>query len=83
MTARENGGKKEMNPDVLIRDGKVGRRREERRGGKRRSGRACVPDFWSRSMIFPKRTDEGGGLRMAAMELDLAGGRTANRVARS
>lgn len=46
------------------------------------SGRS-VPDFWSRSMIFPKRTNEGGGLRIAAMELDLAGGRMANRVARS
>lgn len=34
-------------------------------------------------MIFPKRTNEGGGLRMAAMELDLAGGRMANRVAQS
>lgn len=32
-------------------------------------------------MIFSKRTNEGGGLRMAAMELDLAGGRMANRVA--
>jgi len=44
---------------------------------------ACVPDFWSRSMIFPKRTNEGGGLRIAAMELDLAGGWMANQVARS
>lgn len=32
-------------------------------------------------MIFSKRTNEGGGLRMAAMELDLAGGLMANRVA--
>ncbi|KYN33115.1 hypothetical protein ALC56_12591 [Trachymyrmex septentrionalis] len=56
--------------------------REEEEDGSRewRSGRAYVPDFWSRSMIFPKRTNEGGGLRMAAMELDLAGG---SRVARS
>lgn len=87
MTA-ERTGKKEMNPDVLIRDGKTGWRRgrgEEEEDGSRewRSGRACVPDFWSRSMIFPKRTNEGGGLRMAAMELDLAGGRMANRVAQS
>lgn len=62
--------------------GRTPRRREDR-GGEWRSGRACVPDFWSRSMIFPKRANEGGGLRMAAMELDLAGGRMANRVARS
>jgi len=34
-------------------------------------------------MIFPKRTNEGGGLRMAAMELDLARERMANRVAQS
>lgn len=47
------------------------------------SGRACVPDFWSRSMIFPKRTNEGGGLRMAAMELDLAGGRTGGEPGRT
>jgi len=53
---------------------------EEGRGG---TVGACVPDFWSRSMIFPKRTNEGGGLRIAAMELDLAGGRMANQVARS
>ncbi|KYQ60782.1 hypothetical protein ALC60_00149, partial [Trachymyrmex zeteki] len=84
-TLYDQTGKKEMNPDVLIRDGKTGWRRgrgEEEEDGSRewRSGRACVPDFWSRSMIFPKRTNEGGGLRMAAMELDLAGG---SRVARS
>ncbi|KYN20675.1 hypothetical protein ALC57_06992 [Trachymyrmex cornetzi] len=38
---------------------------EEEEDGSRewRSGRAYVPDFWSRSMIFPKRTNEGGGLR--------------------
>lgn len=51
-----------------------GEKDEGRKARKERSGRACVPDFWSRSMIFPKRTNEGGGLRMAAMELDLAGG---------
>lgn len=60
-----------------------GEKDEGRKARKQRSGRACVPDFWSRSMIFPKRTNEGGGLRMAAMELDLAGGRMANRVAQS
>lgn len=83
----ERTGKKEMNPDVLIRDGKAGwsggQGKKAGRVAEWRSGRACVPDFWSRSMIFPKRTNEGGGLRMAAMELDLAGGRMANRVARS
>lgn len=91
---------KEMNPDVLIRDGKAAWRKRGREEDKRDetkegskdearemrekekpSGRACVPDFWSRSMIFSKRTNEGGGLRMAAMELDLAGGLMANRVA--
>ncbi|EFN60713.1 hypothetical protein EAG_09352 [Camponotus floridanus] len=51
-----------------------GEKDEGRKARKERSGRACVPDFWSRSMIFPKRTNEGRGLRMAAMELDLAGG---------
>lgn len=64
-------------------DGEKDEGKKKTGAGEWRSGRACVPDSWSRSMIFPKRTNEGGGLRMAAMELDLAGGRMANRVARS